>query len=293
MAKKKQGFAGQRIIELSPEFLEQYCEQHSSAKHGYFTKMGFFPNAKYQFIEDSDGREEYILIYCIKGYGVAIVNHKIYHISPGDFFIIPSHTPFSYYADELKPWSIFWFFFTGDAIEEIAQLFIQSTNSYKGYLPYNDERVKLFNRIYAYLERGNGKNNINYMNMCLLNLITSLVLITDTNPKKEDKIQSVINSSIQFMKEHSEKNLTLLQIAENVNISISHFSSLFKKHTGISPINYHNIIKIQKACDYLKFTNLLVKEISFKIGILDVQYFSRLFTKNMGVTPNKYRERNK
>ncbi len=288
--KKKQGFAGERRIELSPEMVKLFCEKNNSAKNGHFTKIGFFPDAKYQFIENIVGREEYIVIYCINGYGAAQINQKVYHISPGDFFIIPAQTPFSYQADILKPWSIFWFIFKGDAIEEIADLFIKSANSHKGFLPYNEERIKLFNRIYQNLERGYGNENLTIMNMCLLNLISSFVLVTHTSSPAEDKSQNVINSSIQFMNENREHNLTLSQIAENVSMSISHFSLVFKRKTGISPVNYYNTLKMQKACDYLKFTDVLVKEIAFNLGISDSHYFSRLFTKTIGISPNEYRK---
>ncbi|HET8828991.1 MAG TPA: AraC family ligand binding domain-containing protein [Pelobium sp.] len=185
MAKKKQGFAGQRLIELSSEAIERYCTKHPSSKNGFFTKVGFFPDAKYQFMEENDGREEYALIYCVNGYGVAIIDHKTFHISPGDFFLIPSHTPFSYYADKIKPWTIFWFFFKGDAIEETAHLFINTSKSFKGYLPYNEERIKLFNQIYNCLEQGYGQENLILINMCLLNLISSFVMVIEPKGKKK------------------------------------------------------------------------------------------------------------
>ncbi len=286
--KKKQGFAGQRTLESTPEIIQQFLLKHPSAKNGHFTKVGFFPKAKHQFLS-GEGRDEYLMIYCIEGYGVANIKQKIHHISPGDFFIIPAKSQFSYHADELKPWSIFWFYFKGAAIEEMADLYIKSTQSYKGFLPYTGERIKLFHSIHQNLERGYNDENLTFMNMCLLNLLSSLVLITDNELMKEDKVQSVINSSIQFMKENKELNLTLPQIAENANISVSHFSLIFKKRTGISPINYYNIIKIQKACEYLKYTDILVKEIAFSVGISDTHYFSRLFSKIMGVSPNEYR----
>nr|WP_294898408.1 AraC family transcriptional regulator [uncultured Pedobacter sp.] len=293
MAKKKQGFAGQRLIELSAEVIDHYCGKHPSSKNGFFTKVGFFPDAKYQFIEENDGREEYVLIYCVKGYGVAVINYKIFHISPGDFFLIPAHTPFSYYADKIKPWSIYWFFFKGEAIQEVSDLFIKYAKSYKGYLPYNEERIKLFNRIYKCLEQGYGQENLILINMCLLNLVSSFVLITADNNATADKFQLLVNSSIQFMKENIERNLNLTEIATNVNLSVSHFSSIFKRVTGLSPMNYYNDIKIQKACEYLKYNDALVKEISYKLGIFDVHYFSRLFVKTMGITPLKFRAQNR
>lgn len=293
MAKKKQGFAGQRTIELSNESLQKKLSTQFSSNIGFFTRIGFFPEAKFQFIEENDGREEYVLIYCVKGYGVAIINHKTFHISPGDFFLIPSSTPFSYYADKIKPWTIYWFFFKGKPIQQMADLYINTAKTYKGYLPYNDDRVKLFNKIYQQLEQGYGLENLTLLNMCLLNLISSLVLITEDRTLAPDKLQLVVSTSIQLMKEHVEGNISLSDVAKNANLSNSHFSSIFKQITGLSPINYYNDLKVQKACDYLKYSDILVKEISFKLGILDVQYFSRLFIKTMGITPLKYRVRNK
>ncbi len=293
MVKKKQGFAGQRVIELSNEILQKKISAHVTSKNGCFTRVGFFPDAKYQFIEDNDGREDYILIYCVKGYGVAVIDHKIFHISPGDFFMIPAKTPFSYYADKIKPWTIFWFFFKGEPIQQIADLFIETAKSYKGYLPYNEERVKLFNRIYQYLEQGYGQENLLLLNMCLLNLISSLVLVTGSRVNEPDKSQLMVTSCIQLMKENIDGNITLTEIADSVNVSVSHFSAVFKQTIGLSPITYYNDLKIQKACDYLKYSDILVKEISFKLGIFDIQYFSRLFTKTMGITPLKYRLKNK
>jgi AraC-like DNA-binding protein len=71
---------------------------------------------------------------------------------------------------------------------------------------------------------------------------------------------------------------------------VSHYSSLFKKKTGFSPIDYFNHLKIQKACQYLQFTQLRIREIALKVGISDPLYFSRLFTQTMGYSPKEYRQ---
>jgi len=51
-------------------------------------------------------------------------------------------------------------------------------------------------------------------------------------------------------------------------------------------MEYFNHLKVQKACQYLLFTSLRVKEISFKLGIEDAYYFSGLFTNVIDVSPN-------
>ena len=79
------------------------------------------------------------------------------------------------------------------------------------------------------------------------------------------------------------------QMAQYTGYSSSHFSMLFKKETGHSPLNYFNLLKIQYACQLLSSTNMKINQISFKVGIDDSFYFSRLFTKLMGMSPKDYR----
>jgi AraC-like DNA-binding protein len=98
-----------------------------------------------------------------------------------------------------------------------------------------------------------------------------------------------VESSISFMQQHISNLLSLEEIARSVNFSASHYSAIFRKKTGFAPIEYFNHLKIQRACQYLHFTDLRVKEIADKLGIEDPYYFSRLFTKLMGVSPNSYR----
>jgi AraC-like DNA-binding protein len=103
--------------------------------------------------------------------------------------------------------------------------------------------------------------------------------------------KDTVDTAIDFMTKNIVTRLKLQQLATHVNISPSHFSFLFKEKTGYPPVEYFNHLKIQKACQFLLFTKLRIKEISIELGIEDPYYFSRLFHKVMGVSPVSYRKK--
>ena len=96
---------------------------------------------------------------------------------------------------------------------------------------------------------------------------------------------------IYYLQEHVETNLTLKDLAEYFKYSESHFSNLFQKETGTSPINYFTRLKIQKACQYIELTDMKLNEIAMRLGFEEQAYFSRVFTKVMGISPSSYRKK--
>jgi len=105
--------------------------------------------------------------------------------------------------------------------------------------------------------------------------------------------EDTINNSIEFMKKNLGHTYNIKELADMLGYSVSHYSALFKKKTGFSPIHYYIQLKIQKSCQYLYFTNMNIKEICNKIGFDDPYYFSRMFKKMMGSSPAKYRSHHK
>jgi AraC-like DNA-binding protein len=283
---KKQGFEGERVLELSKAQQHQIANKETLV----FSKIGFFPKAKYQSDENLMGNPHFILVYCIKGYGKAKIKHIEYEIRAGEFFFIPKNTPYFYQASLSNPWTIYWFEFDGHTANAMLQLFFTHTKSHKGYLAYNPERIQLFDVVYKNLKRGYSKDILLLLNMSLLHFLSSFIFSIRIKAKQKDKHQEITNAAIDFMNKNLYKSLALKTIVQHVNVSVPHFSSLFKSKTGISPLDYFNQLKMQRACEYLEYTDMLVKEIAFKMGIEDAQYFSRVFSRVMGMSPNAYRK---
>lgn len=102
-----------------------------------------------------------------------------------------------------------------------------------------------------------------------------------------------IRREIAFIKEyvsqHLTEDLTVEKASIVVNMSLSHFSHVFKENMHISFIDYVNQKRIKWACDLLLNSELKINEIASKVGIVNYNYFSILFKKIVGVSPIQYR----
>ena len=88
-------------------------------------------------------------------------------------------------------------------------------------------------------------------------------------------------------------NLMLQDVASEVGISQSHFSTVFAQETGITFTQYLTGLRIAKAKELLETSPLRSSEIAFQVGYNDAHYFSYLFKKHTGMTPSEYRKSNK
>lgn len=79
-------------------------------------------------------------------------------------------------------------------------------------------------------------------------------------------------------------------VCEELGISVSYMSLLFKKHKETTFVKYLTSVRIEKARELLRLTGDRVVEIAGQCGFNDVYYFSHCFKKYMGVSPKKYRE---
>lgn len=290
MEQKKDGFEGQRAILLPRKIISKFCLKNPLINGAYITALGYYPRAKFHYRERTVGIDQHILIYNQEGQGWAEIDDKKYSLYPGDCLVIPAGRSNRYGADEKNPWTIYWAHFKGAVSDAFVNSFIEKTGSYNCAVGHNENRIKAFEEIYTNLERGYGQDNISYVNMSFMGFLSSFLFSDafDAATSKENTFD-IVNTSIEFMQKNLDNLLDLKTVAQHVNISASHYSFLFKKKTGFSPMEYLTHLKVQKACQYLQFTTLRIKEIALSLGIDDPYYFSRVFTKVMSISPKSYR----
>jgi AraC-like DNA-binding protein len=73
-------------------------------------------------------------------------------------------------------------------------------------------------------------------------------------------------------------------------LSHTHVNRKLKAMTGKTPSRFIRSIRLQKAVELLKTTDLNVSEIAYDVGFSDPNYFSRSFSEEFGYPPNVIRK---
>lgn len=290
--KMKEGFKGERFVYLPEEILKEYSKDPLIGNL-YIRKIGFFPKVKYHYVQKENGVDYAMLIYCTEGKGQYHIYDKTYLIEKNQYIILPPHVPYSFEADANDPWTIYWIHFQG----KLSESFLSPNSSPKTIL--SDERsrqqvrIQLFEETYNSFAMGYIKEYLSYSSMCLYTLLSTFLFQEQFrhNGAPNHHELSFSMRVIHYLQEHVETNLTLQDLAKYFKYSESHFSTLFQKETGSSPISYFTRLKIQKACQYIELTDMKLNEIAMRLGFGEQAYFSRVFTKIMGMSPSAYRKK--
>ena len=292
LTRKGRGFTGERMIEIPKEVVEK-CRTMPLISQLFITQMGFFPKALHHYYQRPTGMSQVILIYCTDGLGWIQVPKGRVTLQAGDMYAIAPGVPHSYAADPTNPWTIYWFHINGTACQESVWA---ATGNHENLaqvvrVVFSNERITLFDRIYEAFLNGYSQSNLLFANLTLPYFLASFVLPDNFRPKT--KVALPINATdkaIQFMQDNLANPVTLDNIAQAANLSVSFFSRKFKQDTGYAPIEYFNHLRVQKACQLLHFSDLRINEVASQLGIDDPFYFSRLFKNQMGISPVEYRK---
>jgi two-component system, response regulator YesN len=108
----------------------------------------------------------------------------------------------------------------------------------------------------------------------------------------EDKKQvdtKPIRLAKQYIQQNYMKNISLAEVSSFVGFNSTYLSTLFKKN-GNNFVDYISEVRMNKAKELLRETNLNIAVICEQVGYNDLKHFTNSFKKNTGIKPNEYRK---
>jgi AraC-like DNA-binding protein len=108
---------------------------------------------------------------------------------------------------------------------------------------------------------------------------------------QSDVSRSYVERSLDIIKkDFQDAELSMEKVASQLNISRSYLSSQFKTETGKTFPQTLNEIRMEKAKDLLKTTDLQISEVAFKVGYGTYEHFNASFRKTEGISPSEFRK---
>lgn len=90
-------------------------------------------------------------------------------------------------------------------------------------------------------------------------------------------------------KNYDNEEISLNTVAASVNLSPNYFSTIFSQGMGQTFIEYLTYVRMKKAKELLRSSNMKTSEIAYAVGYKDAHYFSYLFKKTQKCTPRDFK----
>ena len=113
--------------------------------------------------------------------------------------------------------------------------------------------------------------------------------LPDTSRPNHENARTLVDQATNFLTTHYMNPVTIPKLAEHYGLKTKQFAYLFRKYTGVSPIEYLIDYRIHRAHELLCYSKCSVAEVSACVGYSDPYYFSRLFKKRTGFSPSLLR----
>ena len=91
------------------------------------------------------------------------------------------------------------------------------------------------------------------------------------------------------VREHLAEDISVDALAELVELSLFHFSRVFKQTTGMSPLQFVMRERITRAQQLMRETSRSIIDVALEVGYTSPSHFTKVFRRVTGVGPNEFR----
>lgn len=204
----------------------------------------------------------------------------------GDTVILDCYKPHEYYTND--SFESVWIHLAGANSFELFEE-IESSNGNLVKCKDIQHIRKLLFRIFDGMRGDNPTTELS-VSLDIYKIFTELLNPQSAKSKGENSYEDSIQSVKEYVAENLNEKLTVSRLAEIVNMSLSHFSRVFKQQTGFSPYDYILISRLNRAKYLLQVTDMTVSSIAYEIGFNSESNFIYFFTENEGISPGKFRK---
>ena len=223
-----------------------------------------------------------LLVMCIEeGILTAVVGKKKVEAKSGETVFIDCRNPHCYYSE--GPITFKWAHLQGNSIYAYSDLL---TKKFGNPAVLNSSSIIL----QEFLILMNSLKGENYFDHSLSVYVHRLLATISERIFAQTKSakQSLANAEA-YLRQNFNQQISITEVAENVEMSVYHFTRQFHKQYGVSPYEYLIMQRISNAKRFLLNSNMTTKEIAIACGYNNSSIFIAAFKTRVGLTPSQFR----
>ncbi len=241
--------------------------------------------------------------FCRQGNGNLILGEKQYDYHGEMLSLIPANYPHNTVSDGVSFWEYLFF----DTAMLIRDMFPNNLKIQAEKLAILDQRADLLeagdypalaelaNRIFqeAREKRPYYRESMNYLMRAFL---LELLRIQEGKESEahwevntDTALLTQISPALRYIEEHYTEELRAASLARACGLSEVHFRRVFEAYMNMTPMDYVNLVRIQKACDLMSRKDSSMDIIALECGFTSVSTFTRNFKKILNTTPYQWK----
>lgn len=264
------------------------CVGHSVTEPGDEFPSRIHPDEYYFTWDKGRVLHEWQLVLLERGCGTVEFRRRRFTARKGSLIVLPPECWHRYRPDTDTGWTTLWIGFGGD----LANRLVGGAGFNKGGEVRAIPDEHHFHRLLADTVSdilGNGQAGV-YSAAARIPLLTAALM--EDEPVGEDsrfRTSELIHRAQQHMLEHCGEEIDFESLASSLGMTYRSFRYLFTRKTGTSPLQYYLSVKLSRAKNLLKSSDIPIEEIAHSLGFKTNWYFAHFFTKATGISPRDYR----
>ncbi|MEW9701213.1 AraC family transcriptional regulator [Paenibacillus sp. SI8] len=238
---------------------------------------------------------DYYLIHTVlSGKGTFEIGGRTYSCSAGDTFVIFPGELFSYIADEDRPWQYAWVAFVGRSAGTMLSS-IGVTPEHAVISGSSPRSIRhRYRRIRSCFQQSDfpmleDMEASGWLRLLLSELGQANRQRLMVKPASETEIDRQVGQAIRYLELQYTQPVSIDELAHMLGYHRTYLCKMFKKSTGLSPMQYLFKIRMERGKQLLA-TSMTIDQVASSVGFNDALYFSKQFRKWSGMAPSAYRK---
>jgi AraC-like DNA-binding protein len=230
----------------------------------------------------------YLFQYTVAGFGEIDINGQLHRVEPGRGFLVEIPSVHRYYLPkESEEWEFYFILFRPTKIEKEWDEIIEML----GRIPVfkvDSSPIRFLHSTYVAAAKNQITDGFRASSI-VYQFVMELYRYGMRSKKGIEDWPDKITQAVRLLNEEYHSLQSLEEIAAHIQLSKYHFGRLFKKSTGLAPMEYVTKVRIEKAINLLRTTECSIEEIAEQIGYSSSSYFIKVFRSWVGFSPGEFR----